>query len=352
MKILYIITGLACGGAEKQLLDVCSILSSVHNSNVKVISIAKNKEILELFVSNNIDVEIIPCNSFKNICSIINSIRKFEPDIVHSHMIHSNILLGLIYPFINNARVKYYSTAHNVVQGGKLKSFLQDVIYRVYSFNFSHVSANYIDGIKNKKIHDKLSLYINPTDITEFKNVRRSIGKERVWLCVASLTEQKRHDRLIDAFALHLERFPRDKLTLVGTGNRMEDLKTRCELLNIEESIIFLGKRNDIPELCKNSYAFILASDWEGLPVSLVEAAASGLPLIASNVGDVSTVLHDRVNGYLINTLEVTEFTNAISRLASISEEDYLGLSSASVKLAEKFDAKSIVDNLYSDYCL
>ena len=120
MNVLFIITGLACGGAEKQLLDVCIYLKNNYGCNVKVISIASNNEIIDEFKLSQIDVQVLPMNGINAFVKLISSIKKFKPDVIHSHMIHANIALALISPFISCKNL--FCTSHNIVEGGKIIS--------------------------------------------------------------------------------------------------------------------------------------------------------------------------------------------------------------------------------------
>jgi glycosyltransferase involved in cell wall biosynthesis/capsular polysaccharide biosynthesis protein len=115
-----------------------------------------------------------------------------------------------------------------------------------------------------------------------------------VALCLARMVPQKRHDVLLDAWAeLVAGAGTRKKamLLLAGDGPLRADLEAQAERLGITASVRFLGNRDDVPDLLAAADATVLTSDWEGLPVSVLESLASGTPVVASDVDGVAEVL-------------------------------------------------------------
>ncbi|MCO1658242.1 glycosyltransferase [Pseudonocardia sp. S2-4] len=115
-----------------------------------------------------------------------------------------------------------------------------------------------------------------------------------VVLCMARLVPQKRHDVLLDAWARMDPKLRAEKgalLLLAGDGPDREALRKRAEDLGVSGSVRFLGQRDDIPELLSAADVNVLTSDWEGLPISVLEALAAGVPVVASNVDGLSEVL-------------------------------------------------------------
>jgi glycosyltransferase involved in cell wall biosynthesis len=117
-------------------------------------------------------------------------------------------------------------------------------------------------------------------------------------IMVARFSEQKDHDTLFRA--LKLLKTDDWHLKLVGKGKLIDFYKELSIDLGIDENISFLGERRDVPELLKQSDVFLLISNWEGYPLSILEAMSFGLPVIASDVGGVSEAVKDNFNGYLI----------------------------------------------------
>lgn len=101
---------------------------------------------------------------------------------------------------------------------------------------------------------------------------------------VGKMVEQKNHKFLLDIFSQFHKMNPVSKLLLVGSGMLEQNIRIRSEQLGISDSIIFAGLRTDIPEMMSVMDVFLFPSLWEGLPLSALEAQASGLPIFVSDV--------------------------------------------------------------------
>ncbi len=111
------------------------------------------------------------------------------------------------------------------------------------------------------------------------------IGPDFVWLAVGRVTAAKAYPVMLQAFALLHQQNPAVHLFLVGQGSLGPEVQALVASLGINERVRTLGLRTDIPALMTTADGFVLSSDWEGLPMVLLEAGASGLPIVATNVG-------------------------------------------------------------------
>lgn len=117
-------------------------------------------------------------------------------------------------------------------------------------------------------------------------------------IMVARFEPQKDHATLLRALAkLQSMRW---QLDLVGDGPLVEAVRRQAASLGIASRVAFWGARNDIPELLAKSQVFVLTSNWEGLPLTILEAMRAGLPVIASDVGGVREAVVDGETGFLV----------------------------------------------------
>lgn len=117
---------------------------------------------------------------------------------------------------------------------------------------------------------------------------------------VGRLTEAKDHSGLFEAWKINIAVNERMLLVLVGDGELKPLLQEKCKELNIEDKVIFLGQRNDIPEIISCMDLLVLPSKREGFPISILEYMAMGKPVIATRVGGVPEIIQHGVNGFLI----------------------------------------------------
>lgn len=140
---------------------------------------------------------------------------------------------------------------------------------------------------------------------------------EFVIACVARLTPQKGHRDLIKAMVQVARVIPGARLWLVGDGPLSGELKTMAQDLDLKERVLFRGivNRSDLPALFTAVDVVALASYWEGLPVSLMEAMSAGKAIIASHVGGNPELVVDEDNGLLFPPGDVDALARALIRL-------------------------------------
>ncbi len=127
---------------------------------------------------------------------------------------------------------------------------------------------------------------------------------------MARLDKQKDHASLLEAARL----VPDAVFVLVGDGPLREELEDRATRLGVEERVLFLGWREDIPEVLACADLFVLPSLYEGLPLALLEAMAAGLPIVATAIGGTSEAVVDGVTGLLVPPGEPRSLAAAIRR--------------------------------------
>ncbi|WP_255329421.1 glycosyltransferase [Paracoccus albicereus] len=110
-------------------------------------------------------------------------------------------------------------------------------------------------------------------------------------LCVGRFTTQKRHATLLTAFARLRRVHPEAMLELAGTGPLEPSLRRLARRLGVSDAVRFLGPRSDVPTLMANATLLVLASDFEGLPLVVLEAMAAGLPVVATRIGGTTEAL-------------------------------------------------------------
>jgi len=136
--------------------------------------------------------------------------------------------------------------------------------------------------------------------------------------CVSRLVAVKNHSLLMRAAALIAQAQARPIVILiVGGGDLLGDLKREAENLGIAASIRFLGWRRDLPAVYAASDVVVLTSLNEGTPVSLIEAMAAGLPVVATAVGGVPDVVENGLTGTLVPSGSVEALADAINALVA-----------------------------------
>lgn len=173
---------------------------------------------------------------------------------------------------------------------------------------------------------DKLHLIENGIDVTLFKGERGfdALGLEKgpddLWVgCVAGLRPEKRLDRLLRVFS-DLENKQKTRLILVGDGALQEALMQQSQALGLENHVSFPGFVPSPHRYLAALDCFTLSSDTEQFPISLVEAMAAGLPIVATDVGDVKRILPASQHEFICAANDERSFKHNLNKILSSTQ--------------------------------
>ena len=326
MKILYVITGLGLGGAERVVADLADRMTLLGH-NVKIAYLTGEIQIKP----TSSGVEIIPLNlsSIKDFLSASKKYRKllksFCPDVVHAHMVHANIFTRL-----NRALCpvpKIICTAHSSNEGGKTRMAAYRLTNHLADVN-TNVSRNATEALINKGAfskHNVITVY-NGIDLRKFEKNHDSVNLDKNVLnliSVGSFSDAKDYPNLINAFAILKSRSNSNiKLTIVGDGELRPQIESLIKELNLDKDITLLGRRSDIPELLNASDIFLLASKFEGFGLVVAEAMACNCYVVATDSGGVAEVMGN--TGRLVPIKDSEALAEAIEQTIGLNKKDIL----------------------------
>lgn len=135
-------------------------------------------------------------------------------------------------------------------------------------------------------------------------------------------SEVKNQKMLLRSFARVVAVEPQSRLLLAGRGELESELKAVCNNLGIAKQVYFLGFRQDVPEILRAIDVFVLPSLREGLPLSIMEAMCSGLPVVASRVGGIPELFGDVEMGSLVDPTDEEDLAASMLALTRLSEQD------------------------------
>jgi glycosyltransferase involved in cell wall biosynthesis len=185
-------------------------------------------------------------------------------------------------------------------------------------------------GLATKKVVTVWNgIDITPIDAVSFnrKLARGKLGifeNEFVFGSVGRLAKTKGHEYLLKAFSLIRRKSPDTKVVIIGDGPLRKELEEQARELGITQHVVFAGFRSDVPELLPGFDVFVLPSIAEGLSLALLEAMASKLPVIASDVGGIPEVFGDEDIGRLIPSKDIPALANAMLEICSLDQKNKL----------------------------
>jgi glycosyltransferase involved in cell wall biosynthesis len=351
MKILYLITGLRLGGAEKQLLLLAREMKLAGNT-VLVAAMESNGVMAQDFLESGIEVEGLDVTGIRSIPAAYKKLKRlansFLPDVIHAHMIHANFLAGFFKLFNQNTKV--VCTAHNVLEGSRLMMSGYHFVKKVVDWS-TNVSQEAFDHfIKKKYFSPHTSSFIpNATDTTVFdptnykkKLIRRDLGIDEqafVFFSAGRLHYQKNYPDLLKAFSMACAEVPNAVLYIAGEGHDLGKLLVLSAELNLSNRVVFLGRRNDIPALMAMSDCFVLSSKFEGFGLVVAEAMAMQIPVISTDCGGVKEVMGGI--GTLVNNGDVAGLAKA---MVAVSRTGSLCYCNSRKHIADNYGIPVIID--------
>ena len=197
------------------------------------------------------------------------------------------------------------------------------------------------DFLIDKKI-DRSKIFVLP-NIIETKNYGRrpEANKKYDLVTIGRIKKVKRLEIFIQIITKLKKNQPGIKAAIAGKGPEIDNLKKLCNELNVKENVKFLGYINDVEEFYNTGMVYILTSEREGFPLALLEAMSCGIPSIVSNVGDISDVIVNGENGFIINDYrDVNGYVDAISKLLK-DDSLYKKVQKNALKVRNKYSVKN-----------
>jgi glycosyltransferase involved in cell wall biosynthesis len=152
-------------------------------------------------------------------------------------------------------------------------------------------------------------------DLRDRHQLRQTLGigtNEKVVGCIANLRPEKNHKLLISAFSSVTRSMANARLVLVGVDCMEGEIQRFALQSGASDKILFLGKRDDVPDLLNIFDIFCLPSVYEGLPLTILEAMASSVPIIGTDVLGINEVVVNNVNGLLVPSNNVEKLSESI----------------------------------------
>lgn len=355
-RVLFVVTTLGWGGAESQVIDLATRFQA-RGWEVAVATLlgcAQRRNSLEVL---GINIHTLGMSRGipdpRAVWRLARLVRTFEPIIVHAHMVHANLLARVARLF--SPMPVLISSAHNMDEGGRWRKFayrLTDSLTNLTT-NVSPVAVQSFIAIGAGPEH-RIRFMPNGVDLDRFKrdvsarsHVHNTLDVEDrfIWLAVGRFQEQKDYPNLLGAVGRVARHPSRPLLLIVGEGPLRQEMEARVHQEGLGEAVRFLGRREDVPELMSGADAYVMSSAWEGLPIVLLEAAASGLPIVATDVGGNAQIVRQGRTGELVPAGDSEALASAMRRTMDLSAEARLERGTAGAQhVRQTFGLEEVVD--------
>jgi glycosyltransferase involved in cell wall biosynthesis len=300
VKVLQVIDSLALGGAEVLVANMHSGLSARGIECEYYLLRGEQTPLLQKLIGQGANIYSPVGGSVyspMHIWALQMHLRTFEYDLVHVHLFPAQLWAACAAK-LACAPIQLITTEHSTKVRRRTWWYrgIDRWMYRQYRRVASigpATTANLVAWLP--EVRSKIAECPNGVDLDTFALARAS-GKQSVFsvseevpviLCVGRLELPKGHDILLRALRL----VPGAMLVLAGDGSLSAQLRALADQLGVSSRVRFLGRRMDVPELLKAADVYVQPSRWEGFGIAALEAMASGMPVVASDVSGLADVI-------------------------------------------------------------
>jgi glycosyltransferase involved in cell wall biosynthesis len=340
-RVLQLTKGLGRGGAERLLVGgIAHLDPDRYECEVAYLLPWKDALVPDLEAAG-VPVHLLECRrpfDPRWLGALRELVRERHFDLVHTHMPYVGIGARLA---LRGTGVPLVHTEHNVWSRYRIPTRQLNMLTIGRNRRVIAVSSAVAESMT---IPRWAPVELPPVDVVVHGADRahipsgqaaRAVGRERLGIAdtipvigtVGNFTAKKAQGDLLLATAELVLQHAELKLVLVGSGPLESTLRSQVEKLGLDRNVIFTGMRDDVYELLPAFDVFVLSSRFEGLPISLLEAMAAGVPTVATRVGGIPEVIVDGVSGLLVDAGlshqlakaigEVLDDTELASRLAT-----------------------------------
>jgi glycosyltransferase involved in cell wall biosynthesis len=335
IKVLHVVTRMNTGGVavllddlmpsfDSRLVEATLLTGSCDETEEDYLSVRKQSYRLTRVAC--LQKKFNPQKDVQAFLEIRRLIKSLHIDVVHTHTSKAGFLGRLAASTMKSKPVRVH-TFHGHLLTGYFSSWKTKLVYTIEKFlelftdSFVAMGSQVRNDLESIGLGKRAEFNVFfpglPSRFFEPKPIaRQGLGlKENgtYILFVGRMTEIKRPDRLLDSIKELVKRKVDIQVLAAGDGELLAGLRDQAAEADLP--ITFLGWRSDIPKLIAASDIAILTSDNEAVPLTLIEASMAGLPLVSTNVGSVSDVLINDLNGYLVDS-EPGALADALQKLA------------------------------------
>lgn len=353
-SILWVIKGLAAGGAERLLADAARLRSRDEFDVRLAYLLDARSDMVQAIQDTGVEVVCLGAGGAMDLRWLVrlrSEIRDHRPDVVH---VHSPMVAALLRPIIAamgpKERPFIVTTEHNVWDSyHPLTRWADRLTLRLDDTTLA-VSAE-VRASMDRRSAARVEVLVHGVDVAALGQLRETRASVRSRLgvaddeilvvTVANLRENKDYPNLLRAAAHASAAGLPMRFLSIGQGPLLEELERERDALGLDQVLTFHGFHSDPPSLVAGADMFCLASRYEGLPIAMLEAMAIGVPIVATSVGGIPSVVSDGVHGRLVGPGDSAALGDALISMADTQVRS--NMAEAALVRAQNFDIRAAV---------
>jgi len=351
IKVAIVLPYFGTGGAEKMVSQLAAGMDKevFHTEVFCIYGFPIGNHMEQMLHDKEVPIHYIGKQlgfSLSAIGRLFKALDNFNPDVIHTHlyacmytfpwvMLHGKSFLHTFHlpPELENRRLLRRVASKVLV---KMKKMIPLAI--------SHQNQKFLSQYYGLA-ENEIPVVYNPVDLSKFNDPKPRTNAAFTYITAGRFSVQKNQKMMLRAFAAFLKKGYDARLILLGKGEEEDNLRALACELGINNRIDFAGFVVNVEDYLVNADVFLLSSDYEALPLALLEAMAAGLPIIATDVGGVRDILTD--NGVLITAGNMDAMVEAMEYLY-LSDAVRKKMSECAVSNVQAFDISNTVSG-YSE---
>lgn len=348
MRVLHLISSGGMYGAEAVILSLSAAINATeHRVLLGVFSNteAPNLELRDAARSAGIETHTIECRGQLDLAvpsRLLKLAQLTRSDVIHTHGYKANIYARWAF---RKARIPLVATCHNWIDN--------DLALRAYGWldrtslrGFERVVA-VSEGVRARLLGagvrpERVRVIRNGIVLTPQTTTSRDDHRPLTVGLVGRLSPEKGVDTFINVAAIVLKQLPSTRFLIVGDGPERASLQALINQLGVSENVHLLGRRDDMDAVYRSLDVQVLSSRTEGLPMALLEGMSYGLPVVATQVGEIPAVIRNGDSGLLVEPDRTVEIAKAISTLLQDQARRYTMGTNARARIASEFSASQM----------
>lgn len=342
MILIFVTKGDSIGGAQVFVKDLAKVLKE----NKQCVAVCSGVGNQFSAILKHEKIKHFQINKAESFFGVIIGLLRFVKIIKNNQIsrIYANSTYAIIYSRLCklifkglDIRIIHHGLYYNSTKNRVVLSFVKVyelLTYKIanYTYFVSKTDENNYKKFLNVNFQSRV-IYNGIKPSSNFK--KPTINKIFKVVTIARHSNQKDYKGMFKA----IQNINDIELISIGDGPLLNENRELVNKMNIQNKVKFIGYNQNPSDFLKTANVFLLLSNWEGLPISIIEAMSHGLPIIASEVGGVGELISNGSNGYLVSSW--LEAKTKLELIQNFSELDYYNMSKKSREIfLEKFNSE------------